>query len=83
MRLSSRRNHLDIVNDIAKIKNAFADTAHSVKTKTSRAINERIDEVRDRVDNVAKYTSKHPVKALSTAMFTGLLVGYVIRFIRR
>lgn len=75
----NRNSHYDLSGDIEKIKDAFAKTAHDVKSKTSEVFTQSVEEVKDRSsdikDNMETYLSERPFKTLILGILSGAFLG--------
>lgn len=83
MTTKQRDNHVDLYEDVEKIKAALMNAANDIGVKTGDVFHDSVDSVKETSgavkNNVAKYTSKKPFKSLSIALLAGVVIGYLIR----
>lgn len=81
------REEYDLYEDLAKIKDAFSDTATHAKDKATEMISESIVNAKDKwkersADLQEKFTnnvSENPYRTVGYSLLFGLLVGYLLR----
>jgi ElaB/YqjD/DUF883 family membrane-anchored ribosome-binding protein len=80
-RVRSAQN--DLYNDLTKIKAALADATSSVSGRTGNLISHQLNNVvgktTDFQDEVEDFVVEKPLKAISIAVFTGLVIGLILR----
>lgn len=83
MAVKSRHSHIDLYDDVEKIKAALFDTASDVRGKAGELLNESVESVKERSEemkeNVAEYTGKNPFQSLGIAFLIGAALGFLIR----
>ncbi len=76
------RHDYDLYGDLAKIKAAFADTAHDARGKAAQLLSQSVENVKERSaalqENVGDYVAKKPLKSLGIAVAAGMLIGYLL-----
>lgn len=77
---SKKRTHeFDLSGDLAKIRDALADTAKDVKGKASEVFSQSVENVKDKStdikENMQTYVAEKPFKSLLLAMLSGVLIG--------
>ncbi len=84
---SSKKHLVDLSNDLAKIRDAFAETAIDVKNKASEAFSQSVEDVKDKStdfkDNIEAFVAEKPFKSLLLAMLSGAFLGAFMRRGRR
>ena len=77
-----RNNDYDLSADLERIKAALADASYDVKGKAGEIFNESLENVKQRSsdlqDNMANYVSEKPLKSLSFALISGLILGFLL-----
>lgn len=81
--MTKRHQGIDLYDDVEKIKRALNLTAIDLRDKTSEAVLQSIDDVKDKTEqlqnNVADYISEHPFKSLGAAFLVGIGIGLLLR----
>ena len=72
-KLQSRYN---LAADLARIKNAFANTAWDIKGVASEIVDQSIENTREKVSN---FTTTKPLRTLGVAVLAGILIGVLVR----
>lgn len=77
---SKKRTHdFDLSGDLAKIRDAFSDTAKDVRGKASEVFSQSMENVKDRStdikENMETYVAEKPFKSLLLAMLSGAIIG--------
>ncbi len=82
MRKQTNRKHVhnvDLSSDIARIRDAFSDTAKDMKDKASDVLSQSIENMKDKSanikENMGMYVSEKPFKSLLLAMLSGIVIG--------
>jgi ElaB/YqjD/DUF883 family membrane-anchored ribosome-binding protein len=79
---SKRANHYNVYNDLAKIKDAFADATYGMRNHAGDVISKSIDDVKEKStvlqENVSSYVSDKPLKSVGLALLAGIFLGYFI-----
>jgi len=74
-----RTPDFDLSGDIAKIRDAFSDTAKDVRGKASEVFSQSMENMKDRSadikENMETYVAEKPFKSLLLAMLSGVLIG--------
>lgn len=73
----------DLYDDLAKIRNAFANTAHDVTGMTGDYLSQSVNDMKEKSlyarDEVADYAAERPFKALGMAFLVGFGIGFLLR----
>ena len=84
---SSKKHSADLSDDLAKIRDAFAETAIDVKNKASNAFSQSVEDMKDKStdlkDNVEAFVAEKPFKSLFLAMLSGAFLGALMRTKKR
>ncbi|MCD6039911.1 MAG: hypothetical protein K0S27_1311 [Gammaproteobacteria bacterium] len=82
MRKQTNRKYahdVDLSSDIARIREAFSDTAKDVKDKASEVFSQSIENMKDKSanfkENMGTYVSAKPFQSLLLAMLSGIVIG--------
>ena len=75
------RNHdYDLQADLEKIKAAIADAAYDVRGKATAALQETLENARERSldlhKNVSNYAKNRPFQTVGLSVLAGMLIGY-------
>lgn len=80
--MTKRHQEIDLYDDVEKIKQALNLTATDLRDKTSEAVLQSIDNVKEKTEqlhsDVADYTGAHPLKSLGVALLVGIGIGYLL-----
>lgn len=81
-RKRANTNDYDIYDDLAKIKDAFADATFGMKNRAGEVLSQSLDEVKEKSaavqENVSSYVSDKPLKSIGVALLAGVFIGYLI-----
>lgn len=79
---TSKKRHshdYDLSGDMAKIREAFAETAKDVKGKATEVFSQSMEDVKDKSadlkENMETYVAEKPFKSLLLAMLSGAFIG--------
>ncbi|EKD72618.1 MAG: hypothetical protein ACD_45C00623G0004 [uncultured bacterium] len=85
--MNKTRRHLhdsnfDVYGDLAKIKAMLAKTTSHAKGWANEWLAQSFEDAKERGaiahENVSYYLAKKPIRSLSTALLTGVIIGYFL-----
>ncbi|MEO8402246.1 MAG: hypothetical protein ABI597_10730 [Gammaproteobacteria bacterium] len=82
-RKHARNHEIDLHDDLSKIKAILAETSRDIRGKAGEVFSQTFEDAKEKTtavkDNLTEYVTDKPLKSLGLAMFTGVVIGFLLR----
>jgi ElaB/YqjD/DUF883 family membrane-anchored ribosome-binding protein len=80
---SYENNHIDLREDVDRIRAALSQTAHDIKGKTEETLRKSYQDAKnksaDLEETVTNYVKEHPVKTIAFSVLAGMIFAKLLR----